>query len=69
MQSCCYLASKNISINFYWVPSHLGIYGNEIANKLVKKGLLRRKIQSSYTFLAYIGKLAREKILNQWENN
>jgi len=68
-QSCSYLASKNISINFYWVPSHLEIYGNEIADKLAKKGLLRRKIQSSYTSLAYIGKLAREKILNQWKNN
>jgi hypothetical protein len=63
-QSCLYLASKNISINFYWVPSYLGIYRNEIVDKLVKKGLLRRKIQSSYTSLAYIGKLAREKMLD-----
>src|SRR6266704_6311970 len=68
-QSCSYLASKNISINFYWVPSHLGIYRNEIADKLAKKGLLRRKIQSSYTSLSYIGRLAREKILKQWKNN
>ncbi len=69
MQSCSYLASKSISINFYWVPSHLGIYGNEIADKLAKKGLSRRKTQSSYTSLAYIGRLAREKILEQWKNN
>jgi len=68
-QSCSYLASRNISINFYWVPSHLGIYGNEIADKLAKKGLSRRKIQSSYTSLAYLGKRAREKILEQWKNN
>ena len=62
-QSCSYLASKNISINFYWVPSHLKIHGNEIADKLAKKGLFKRKIQSSYTSLSYIGRLAREKIL------
>ncbi len=68
-QSCSYLASKNISINFYWVPSHLGIYGNEIADKLAKKGLSRRKIQSSYTSLSHIERLAREKILEQWKNN
>ena len=68
-QSCSYLASKNISINFYWVPSHLGIYGNEIADKLAKKGLTRRKIQSSYTSLSHIERLAREKILEQWKNN
>ena len=43
-QSCSYLASKNIFINFYWVPSHLKIHGNKIADKLAKKGLFRRKI-------------------------
>ena len=43
-QSYSYLASKNVSINFYWVPSYLGIYRNKIVDKLVKKGLLRRKI-------------------------
>jgi ribonuclease HI len=63
MQSYSYLASKSISINFYWIPSHLGIYRNKIVDKLAKKGLSRRKIQSSYTSLAYIGRLAREKIL------
>ena len=42
MQSCFYLASKNISINFYWVLSHLEIYGNEIADKLANKGLLKK---------------------------
>src|SRR6266576_6921024 len=64
-QSYSYLANKNISINFYWVPSHLGIYGNKIADKLAKKGLLRKKIQSSYTSLSYIRRLAREKMLEQ----
>ena len=43
-QSYSYLASKNISINFYWVLSHLGIHRNKIANKLAKKGLFKRKI-------------------------
>ena len=62
-QSCSYLASKRISINFYWVPSHLGIYRNEIVDKLAKKGLSRRKLQSSYISLAYIGRAAKEEIL------
>ena len=62
-QSYSYLASRNISINFYWVPSHLGIYGNEVADKLAKKGLSRREIKSSYTSLSYIERVVREKIL------
>jgi len=32
-------------------------------------GLFRRKIYSSYTSLAHLGRLAREKILEQWKNN
>ena len=68
-QSCSYLASKGISINFYWVPSHLGIYRNKIVDKLAKKGLSRRKIKPFYTSLSYIGRVAREKILEQWKNN
>ena len=48
---------------FYWVPSYLGIYGNEIVDKLAKKGLFGRKIKSSYTSLSYIGRVVREKIL------
>ena len=52
-QSCSYLASKNISINFYWVPSHLGIHGNKIADKLAKKGLSRKKIVFLYLSILY----------------
>ena len=63
------MASKNISINFYWVPSHLGIYGNEIVDKLAKKGLSRRKILFFYVSLSYIERLAKEKILVQWKDN
>ena len=32
------LQSKGINVTFFWVPSHVGIYGNEIADKLAKKG-------------------------------
>ena len=46
-----------------WVPSHLEIYRNEIADKLAKMGHSRRKIQSSYASLSYRGRIARENIL------
>ena len=63
------MASKNISINFYWVPSHLGIYRNKIVDKLAKKGLSRRKIPSFYISLLHIERLVKEKILVQWKDN
>ena len=34
------LRSKGLIVDFIWIPSHSGIYGNEIADNLAKKGTL-----------------------------
>jgi ribonuclease HI len=33
-----HLQKQNKSIAFQWIPSHIGIVGNEIADELAKKG-------------------------------
>jgi hypothetical protein len=33
-----HLRKQNKSIAFQWIPSHIGIVGNEIADELAKKG-------------------------------
>ena len=32
------LANQNKTIAFQWVPSHIGVFGNEMADELAKKG-------------------------------
>ena len=39
------LQERDINVFFEWVPSHSGIYGNEIADALAKQGSLKDKIE------------------------
>ncbi|KAF2839877.1 hypothetical protein M501DRAFT_1003364, partial [Patellaria atrata CBS 101060] len=43
-----------MKITFSWVPGHKNIFGNDIADKLAKKGLGRKPIGTSFTSLSYI---------------
>ena len=36
---------SDIDINFEWIPSHCGVRGNEIADNLAKKGVLKENIE------------------------
>ena len=36
IMTCIDLFHKNFSLTFQWIPSHIGLEGNEIANKLAK---------------------------------
>ena len=38
--------SENIKISFLWVPSHIGIDGNDLADELAKIGLSNKKIKN-----------------------
>ena len=35
-----YLFSKNVLVNFCWVPSHCGLYWNEVSDRLAKEGAI-----------------------------
>ena len=39
--------SKGIGIEFYWVPSHCGLYWNEISDKLAKQGAMKNMFDIS----------------------
>ena len=53
--------SKGINIDFCWIPSHCGIVGNEIADKLAKEGA--RQKHSNCTL-----KLDKNEIISILEN-
>ena len=36
-----YITSKGIGVEFCWVPSHCGLYWNEMSDKLAKQGAMK----------------------------
>jgi ribonuclease HI len=60
--------SQKATVNIHWVPSHVEVQGNEIADKLAKQGL-KRKPQNTFTSISYLRRKARAKILAGWLNS
>jgi hypothetical protein len=57
------------SVHFCWVPSHAGIYGNEIADKLAKKGLKTPKSSHlSFTSLTHIAREQKARRKALWQD-
>ncbi|KAF2838722.1 hypothetical protein M501DRAFT_1004536, partial [Patellaria atrata CBS 101060] len=60
----CNTNEWEMKITFSWVPGHKKILGNDIADKLAKKGLCRKPIGTSFTSLSYIKRNCKEKLLS-----
>ena len=43
--------SRGIGIEFCWVPSHCGLYWNEISDKSAKHGTMKNMSEISYSNL------------------
>ena len=43
--------SRGIGTEFCWVPSHCGLYWNEVSNKLAKQGAMENMSEQSYNNL------------------
>ena len=62
------LAQKGITVSFCWVPSHVGIEGNEMADKLAKAALqLERENPALVFFSDWKGHL-KEKMFHKWKD-
>ena len=42
---------RGIGIEFCWVPSHCGLYWNEISDKLAEQGAMKNMSETSYNNL------------------
>ena len=60
---------KELDILVYleWVPGHMNVYGNEMADKAAKKGTeLQRICPESYISLAFIKRKIKEAAMLEW---
>ena len=46
----CFM-SRGIGIEFCWIPSHCGLYWNEMSDKLAKQGAMKNMSEISYNNL------------------
>jgi ribonuclease HI/exonuclease III len=55
-------------IYIYWVPSHVGVFGNELADKLAKRGLTETPNAADiFTSVSHLRRLAKAKTSVQWK--
>ena len=63
------LQNDYIQIQLEWVPGHMNIKGNELADKAAKKETkLQRKALESYVSIAFIKRKIKESALIDWNN-
>ena len=63
------ISKEGSKVELAWIPSHVGIHGNEIADKLAKEGLSRDIIDHEVTLeIDKIVSIAKGNIDQIWQN-
>lgn len=65
--ACRFLQDQQVSVHFFWVPSHQNIFGNEMADRLAKAGLRRKSCTSLFTSYSFLKRSIRANTLQDWE--
>lgn len=62
------LVSKGSQVKFMWVPAHVGIRGNEMADKLAKRALLKDTVELQISLSkTEVKSIVWEKINKMWQ--
>lgn len=62
------LVSKGSQVKFMWVPAHVGIRGNEMADKLAKRALLKDTVELQISLSkTEVKSIVWEKINQMWQ--
>jgi RNase H len=61
-------AKHQIDIHVSWVPGHMNITGNELADQAAKKGTeMQQSISEKYVSFSYIKRKIKESALSEWQ--
>lgn len=66
-QQCSLLHNRGTSLELAWIPSHVGITGNEIADILAKDGLLLNQVEEVEYSLSEVKSAISRCINDEWE--
>jgi ribonuclease HI len=59
--------NNHVQVQLEWVPGHMNILGNELADKAAKKATeMQKSTPESYISLAFIKRKIKESALNDW---
>jgi ribonuclease HI len=62
------LESLGYHVKIYWVPSHVGVFGNELADKLAKKALEKKPRRTDLvTTIGHLRRLIKARSPAEWE--
>lgn len=64
---CKTLNQQGKAVIFQWCPGHSGIYGNEIVDRLAKKGLEKPPIRNPTTTFSHLARRAKAAIQHSWQ--
>lgn len=61
---------KNLEMQFNWVPSHIGITGNEIADQVASQGWLKDNIdETTEPSVSATKRMVKRRFINQWKES
>ena len=60
------LRRRGVSVVFCWVPSHVGIEGNELADKAAKEAIDQTRIQTQEIPVADVKSFIKRKVYEKW---
>lgn len=55
-----------LTVNFLWVPAHIGIQGNEMEDKAAKEAFKNNEINLSVSISKNVFKSIKEKLKVSW---
>jgi hypothetical protein len=67
-QYCDTLHQHKCKVQLEWIPGHSGIPGNEAADSLAKEAAETRPPKTPPTYLTYLKRQVRAKLLEEWQN-